>query len=42
MNYSNVTKPAKILNLSSLEEVSENLNLIRTNDTLFIINLIKF
>jgi hypothetical protein len=33
MNYSNETKPAKILNFSSLEEVCENLYLTRTNDT---------
>lgn len=33
MNYSSETKPAKILNLSSLEEVCENLYLTRSNDT---------
>ncbi|MBO6186224.1 MAG: hypothetical protein J6O88_16315 [Chryseobacterium sp.] len=35
MNYSNETKPAKILNLSSLEEVCENLYLIRAEDNAY-------
>ncbi len=33
MNYSNETKPAKILNLRTLKEVNESLLLIRENDT---------
>lgn len=35
MNYSNEIKPAKILNLSSLQELNENIFLKRENDTAY-------
>ncbi len=36
MNYSSVTKPAKILNLESLTDLNERLYLTRSNDTLYL------
>lgn len=36
MNYSSVTKPAKILNLESLHDLNERLYLTRSSDTLYL------